>query len=108
MAIRLVTERGMDIMLVSESNKIFVGGHSSWLTDMNLEVVTYWYDKSMGVETYQIGVRHTYIRLGKVGFHSCYVSLNITITDLVDYLQKIMTEIRSREEEAIIAGDFIT
>ncbi|XP_033222788.1 uncharacterized protein LOC117176644 [Belonocnema kinseyi] len=94
------------ILVLSEPNKRSIEGRNDWVFDESVDTAIKVLDKSIAIKEQGKGTGFFYVATTSFTIYSCYASPNKKVEELEALLQQIGNCIRTRGEEAIVAGDF--
>lgn len=105
LALATANELSVDILIVSEPNKLAIRNRSDWISDRELDTSVKVLS-NMPVRSQGNGPGFAFISLPELTVYSVYSSGNNSIDQLEETLNNIERRIRTRNENAIVAGDF--
>ncbi|XP_033228888.1 uncharacterized protein LOC117180499 [Belonocnema kinseyi] len=94
------------ILVLCEPNKRSIEGRNDWVFDEVLDTAIKILNKSIAIKEQGKGTGFSYVTTTLFTIYSCYASPNKKVEELEALLQQIANCIRTRGDEAIVAGDF--
>lgn len=105
LALATANEMNVDILIVSEPNRLAISNRTDWIFDRELDVGVKVLS-NMPIRSQGSGPGFAFVSIPEITVYSVYSSGNNSIDHLEDTLSNIERRLRSRNENAIIAGDF--
>lgn len=104
MAIANARQKGVDLVVVSEVNKK-IGRKSGWIMDLREDAGIYVVNRKMKGEVVVKGKGYVGVSVSGVLIVSCYFSPNSTMEVFKEEVDEMMSEVRRRGRNVIVAGD---
>lgn len=103
LALHTMTEKGADVLCVSEPNRI--PSQPGWVGSTDSKCALYLHQDTEVMRT-GAGAGFAWAELRSLRIYSCYITPNCQIEDFLDFLNLLEYSIRSASGEVIISGDF--
>lgn len=84
---------GVDIIVASEPNQGLCKKYG-WLTDQNVDVAVYLYNKNIEVDKIKKKNGYLQVKLKEVSLFCCYSSPNIAFTEFNRYMEDLWSDVR--------------